>query len=71
MIKIKQTEDQELLDEILKQLKENDYMCPCSLTKIPEKDKCMCASFLKIINDGIPGTYECLCGRYIVTITKD
>ena len=31
MIKIKQTEDQELLDEILKQLKENDYMCPCSL----------------------------------------
>jgi hypothetical protein len=70
MIKIKQTEDKELLAEILKQLKENDHYCPCSLTRTQD-DKCMCKPFREIINEGNIGTYECACGRYIATITKD
>lgn len=70
MVKIKQTEDKELLDEILKQLKETDHFCPCSLTRTPN-DKCMCKQFRDIINGGEIGTHECACGRYIATITED
>lgn len=70
MVKIKQTEDKELLDEILKQLKETDHFCPCSLTRTPN-DKCMCKQFRDIINSGEIGTHECACGRYIATITED
>lgn len=70
MIKIKQTEDKELLEEILKQLEENDHFCPCRLTKTKD-DKCMCKSFRDIINNNTPGIYECACGRYTATITED
>lgn len=70
MILIKQTEDKELLSEILKQLEENDHYCPCSLNKTKD-DKCMCKPFRDIINSNKLGTYECQCGRYIATITKD
>lgn len=70
MVKITQTKDKELLTEILKQLKENDYYCPCHLTKNKD-DKCMCKAFRDIISSNIPGTYECNCGRYIATITED
>jgi len=68
MIQIKQTEDKELLTEILKQLKENDHYCPCSLTKTPD-DKCMCKNFRDQVERREPG--ECACGRYILTITED
>ena len=68
MIKIKQTEDKELLDEILKQLKENDSMCPCSLTKTPD-DKCMCKKFRDQVERQEFG--ECLCGRFIVEFIED
>lgn len=71
MVKIKQTEDKELLTEILKQLEENNYICPCSIRADPQKDKCMCEDFREVINKNIPGIYECHCGRYIATITKD
>lgn len=70
MIQIKQTEDKELLTEILKQLKENDHYCPCRLTKTSD-DKCMCKAFRDIISTNTPGIYECGCGRYIATITTD
>lgn len=70
MIQIKQTEDKELLEEILKQLEENDYYCPCHLTKTPD-DKCMCKTFRNMINSNNIGTFECDCGRYIATITND
>lgn len=70
MIKIKQTEDKELLSEILRQLEENDHYCPCSLTKTQD-DKCLCATFRQIMNNNVPGIYECNCGRYIATITED
>lgn len=68
MIQIKQTEDKELLVEILKQLKENDYYCPCSLYKTPDT-KCMCKSFRDQVERREQG--ECACGRYVLTITED
>ena len=68
MIQIKQTEDKELLAEILKQLKENDHYCPCALTQTQET-KCMCKSFRDQVERQEPG--ECACGRYILTIIED
>lgn len=70
MVKITQTEDKDLLAEILIQLEENDHYCPCHLTKTSD-DKCMCRSFRDVINSGVSGVYECNCGRYIATITED
>lgn len=71
MVKIKQTEDKELLKEILKQLEENHYICPCSIRRDTQKDKCMCEDFREVINKNIPGTYDCHCGRFIAIITQD
>lgn len=71
MVQIKQTNDKELLKEIIKQLKENNYICPCSIRQDPRLDKCMCEAFRDTINNGVPGIYECGCGRYIATITED
>lgn len=70
MVTIEQTEDEELLTEILKQLKENDNYCPCSLYKTP-LTKCMCQSFKDIIKENKIGIFTCNCGRYTATITKD
>lgn len=71
MVTIKQTEDKDLLDEILKQLEENNHICPCSVRTNPQKDKCMCEDFREVVNKNIPGVYECNCGRFIATITED
>lgn len=68
MIQIKQTEDKEHLAEILRQLKENDHYCPCSLYKSPET-KCMCKNFRDQIERRESG--DCACGRYTVIITED
>ena len=68
MLQIKQTEDKELLEEILTQLKTNDYYCPCALYRSPET-KCMCKSFRDQIERKEPG--ECACGRYILTLSED
>ena len=68
MLQIKQTDNKELLTEILKQLEENNYYCPCSLYKTPDT-KCMCKNFRDQIGRKEPG--ECECGRYIITVTKD
>ena len=56
MIKI--NEDQELVQEVRKQLKENDGYCPCSLVHINDT-KCMCKSFRE------QDSGECHCGLYI------
>ena len=71
MVKIKQTEDIELLSEIMKQLEEKKYICPCSIRADPRLDRCMCQGFRDVINNNKPGIYECACGRYIATITED
>ena len=68
MIRIKQTEDKELLNAILKQLEKNDHYCPCSLTRTQD-DKCMCKSFRDQIERKEQG--ECSCGRYMITVTDD
>lgn len=71
MVKITQTEDKELLTEILKQLEENNHICPCSVRADPMKDRCMCEDFREVISRNIPGVYECHCGRFFATITED
>lgn len=71
MVKITQTEDKELLTEILKQLEANNHICPCSIRRDLQKDKCMCEDFREVINNNTPGIYECHCGRFIATITED
>lgn len=70
MVKIEQTKDKELLAEIIKQLKENDNYCPCSLHNTPDT-KCMCKSFRDVINENKPGVFECNCGRYTAIITEN
>lgn len=70
MVRIKQTEDKELLNEILKQLQDNNNYCPCAI-KHTLDTKCMCKSFRDVINENTPGTFECPCGRYIAIITED
>ena len=71
MVKIKQTDDKELLEEILKQLEEKNHICPCSVRADPQKDKCMCEDFRSLVNKNIPGVYECNCGRFIAIITEN
>lgn len=68
MVKITQTEDKELLTEILKQLEDNNYYCPCSLTRT-SNDKCMCKNFRDQIAHKEPG--ECSCGRFIIELVED
>ena len=60
---IKINDDKELVEEIKKQLKENDGYCPCVLTKTPA-DKCMCKEFRKKIESNTPGL--CHCGLFEV-----
>ena len=71
MVKIRQTEDKELLEEIIKQLKEHDGHCPCHFDDTSKKTICISSSFKKEINNTSYGEVECPCGRYIATITKD
>jgi hypothetical protein len=68
MVKIKQTEDKEYLNEILRQLKENHNHCPCSLITSPDT-KCMCKKFRDQVERQEPG--ECDCGRYELIVTSD
>lgn len=49
--------DTDLVQEIKKELKENDGYCPCVIEK-SESTKCMCAEFRKMESG------ECHCGLY-------
>lgn len=57
-MKIKLSEDKELVAEIKKKLKENDGYCPCRLTK-NEDTKCLCKEFREQTEPGV-----CHCGLY-------
>lgn len=57
-MKIKLSEDKELVKEIKKKLKENNGYCPCRLTK-NEDTKCPCREFREQTKPG-----ECHCGLY-------
>lgn len=57
-MRIYKNPDSEHANEILRQLKENDFYCPCALEKKPET-KCMCQEFRQM-QSGM-----CHCGLYI------
>ena len=58
-MRIKMSEDIELVKEIRKKLRLNNGYCPCAITKTPET-KCMCKAFREQQEEG-----ECHCGLYI------
>lgn len=58
-MKIKLSEDKELVAEIKQKLKEADGYCPCKLTKTVDT-KCPCKEFREQTEAG-----ECYCGLYI------
>lgn len=57
-MKIKVSEDKELVAEIRARLKENGGYCPCRISKT-EENKCMCKEFREQTEG------ECHCGLYI------
>ena len=57
-MQIKLNDDKDLVNEIDRQLKENDGYCPCKLNHIPE-NKCMCKEFRE------QESGECHCGKFI------
>ena len=59
-MKVKVSDNKELVDEIRAKLKENNDYCPCSLIK-SEDTKCMCKEFRE------QELGECHCGLYIKT----
>ena len=59
-MKVKVSDNKELVKEIRTKLKENDGYCPCSLIK-SEDTKCMCKEFRE------QNVGECHCGLFIKT----
>lgn len=57
-MKIRLNNDKELVEEVRKQLKENDGYCPCRLEKTKDT-KCMCKEFREQEHG------ECHCGLYV------
>lgn len=57
-MRIKVSEDKELVQEIREKLKENDNYCPCRIEKTPDT-KCMCKEFRE------QSIGECHCGLYV------
>lgn len=57
-MKIKVSDDKELVAVVRQRLKDNDGFCPCRLIK-NEDTKCMCKEFLEQSEPG-----ECHCGLY-------
>ncbi len=57
-MRIRLSDDEELVNEIIKQLKENSGYCPCHIEKTDDT-KCMCKEFRELE----AGT--CHCGLYI------
>ena len=57
-LKIKVSEDKELVNEIRNKLEENGGYCPCRVTK-NEDTKCPCKEFREQTELG-----ECCCGLY-------
>lgn len=52
------SDDESLVNNIRKQLKENDGYCPCKLEK-NENTKCMCSEFREM-DEGV-----CHCGLFV------
>lgn len=58
LMKIKLSEDNDLVNDIRQQLKDNDGYCPCRLEKTLDT-KCMCKEFKMQLEEG-----PCHCGLY-------
>ena len=58
-MRIKVSDNKELVKEIRQKLKDNNGYCPCRLIK-NEDTKCMCKEFLEQEELG-----ECHCGLYV------
>ena len=67
-LKIKLSQDEELVKALRSALKETGGYCPCLVQKT-EDTKCMCKSFREQIAQGIPG--KCHCGLYEGVLTDD
>ena len=59
-MKVKISDDIELVNQIRAKLKERNGLCPCKLVDAPE-NHCICKEFLD------QGVGECHCGLYIKT----
>lgn len=58
------TEEPELVSEILNQIKSNGGYCPCKILH-NEDTKCMCQEFKNILNSNESPVYDtCACGLY-------
>ena len=57
-MKVKISDDTELVNQIRAKLKERNGLCPCKLIDAPE-NHCICKEFLD------QGVGECHCGLYI------
>ena len=58
------TEEPELVSEILNQIKSNGGYCPCKILH-NEDTKCMCQEFKNILNSNENPVYDtCACGLY-------
>lgn len=57
-MKIRVSDDKELVETIRKKLKESGGYCPCRIQKIPD-NKCMCKEFRE------QKIGECHCGLYV------
>jgi ferredoxin-thioredoxin reductase catalytic subunit len=57
-MRIKVSEDKELVQEIREKLRANDNYCPCRIEKTPDT-KCMCKEFRE------QSIGECHCGLYV------
>lgn len=64
-VKVTLNPNNELVEEIRKQLKENDGYCPCKLIK-NEDTKCMCKEFRDQNTSG-----PCHCELYIKYVKED
>lgn len=62
-MKIVETSDKQLSQEIKEKLKKTGGYCPCRLSKTPET-KCMCKEFRDKIKRNEPGA--CHCGLFEV-----
>lgn len=58
-MRIKVSDDKEVVEEVRKKLKENSGYCPCKLFK-NEDTKCICKEFREQTELG-----ECHCGLYV------
>ena len=58
-MRIKVSDDKEMVDLVRKKLKENQGYCPCKLIK-SEDTKCICKEFREQTEPG-----ECHCGLYV------